>query len=65
MPRCNIRNNRIARLKTRAKYEITSISTNRGAINKGAPDGKNRLNKANPCKVIPVKFKLKKYKKEL
>lgn len=35
---------RIAKLKTRAKYDISSITIRKGTIASGVPDGRNKLN---------------------
>jgi hypothetical protein len=42
-PASKLANSRILRLITRAQYEMNSMIIKKGAITKGAPDGKNRL----------------------
>jgi len=53
-PDIKFANNRIDKLKTRATYEIISIIIRNGAMANGAPLGKKRAKKLNPCLRIPT-----------
>lgn len=57
-------NNRIAKLKTRAIYEINSIIIKYGATIKGAPVGKNNPKNFNPCFRTPIILIAKKVEKD-
>jgi hypothetical protein len=46
-------NNRIAKLNSRAIYEISSIITSAGAIKIGVPSGKNNFKKLFRCNIKP------------
>jgi len=42
------------KLKTFAKYEITSITIKNGAINNGTPLGKNKFKNCHDCLYEPI-----------
>jgi hypothetical protein len=44
------------RLRTRAKYEIASISERKGAIRSGAPVGKKMFISSQPLLAVPIKL---------
>ena len=47
---------RILKLKTLAKYDTISIIIKKGAIPRGTPDGKNKLEICHFCAIIPIRL---------
>lgn len=63
-PDIKLANSRIDKLKTRAKYEINSMTMINGAIAKGVPSGRNNEKNLILCFNKPNKFIITKEKKE-
>lgn len=55
-PDIMLANNLILKLNTFAKYEISSITTKKGAIKRGTPLGKNKFTKCHASLCTPMTF---------